>query len=86
MFRGARLMSSAARRPKRSRRRHRVDDQEFYQLLDKNGISDDIRLFNKKLREWEKYYNYHRPHRGLGGKTPYERLVEKTRTKALPTS
>jgi hypothetical protein len=27
-------------------RSHRVDDQEFYQLLDKNGISDDIRLFN----------------------------------------
>ena len=33
-------------------RSHRVDDQEFYQLLDKRGISDDIRLFNKKLREW----------------------------------
>lgn len=46
---------------------HRVDDQEFYQLLDKNGISDDIHLFNKKLREWENYYNYHRPHAGLGG-------------------
>jgi len=34
-------------------RSHHVDDQEFYHLLDKNGISDDIRLFNKKLREWE---------------------------------
>jgi transposase InsO family protein len=67
-------------------RSHRVDDQEFYQLLDKNGISDDIRLFNKKLREWEKYYNYHRPHRGLGGKTPYERLVEKTRAGVSPRS
>ena len=67
-------------------RSHRVDDQEFYQLLDKNGISDDIRLFNKKLREWEKYYNYHRPHRGLGGKTPYERLVEKTRAGVSPKS
>jgi transposase InsO family protein len=60
-------------------RSHRVDDQEFYQLLDKDGITDDIHLFNEKLREWEDYYNYHRPHGALGGQTPYERLVEKTR-------
>jgi transposase InsO family protein len=60
-------------------RSHRVDDQEFYQLLDQGGISDDIHLFNEKLREWEDYYNYHRPHGALGGQTPYERLVEKTR-------
>jgi transposase InsO family protein len=42
-------------------RSHRVDDQEFYQLLDRDGITDDIHLFNEKLREWEDYYNYHRP-------------------------
>ena len=30
-------------------RSHRVDDQEFYQLLDQDGISDDIHLFNEKL-------------------------------------
>ena len=46
-------------------RSHRVDDREFSQLLDKDGISDDIHLFNEKLREWEDYYNYHRPHGGL---------------------
>jgi transposase InsO family protein len=34
-------------------RSHRVDDQEFYQLLDKDGIGDDIHLFNDKLQEWE---------------------------------
>ena len=28
-----------------------VDDQEFYQLLDKDGVADDIRLFNKTLRQ-----------------------------------
>ena len=28
-------------------RSHRVDDQEFYQLLDRDGITDDIHLFNE---------------------------------------
>jgi transposase InsO family protein len=65
-------------------RSHRVDDQEFYQLLDRDGITDDIRLFNAKLREWEDYYNYHRPHGALDGQTPYERLVAKTRAGVSP--
>ncbi len=60
-------------------RSHRVDDQEFYQLLDQRGVSDDIRLFNEKVREWEDYYNFHRPHGALDGQTPYERLMQKTR-------
>ena len=60
-------------------RSHRVDDEEFYQLLDQGGITDDIHLFNEKLREWEDYYNYHRPHGALDGQTPYERLVAKRR-------
>jgi transposase InsO family protein len=59
-------------------RSHRVDEQEFYQLLDKDGIADDIHLFNDKLREWEDYYNYHRPHGALDGQTPYERLMAKS--------
>ena len=67
-------------------RSHRVDDQEFYQLLDKDGITDDIHLFNEKLREWEDYYNYHRPHGALDGQTPYERLVAKTRAGSSPAS
>jgi transposase InsO family protein len=67
-------------------RSHRVDDQEFYQLLDQDGISDDIHLFNDKLREWEDYYNYHRPHGALSGQTPYERLLEKTRAEVSPGS
>ena len=53
----------------KAERSHRVDDQEFYQLLDKDGITDDIHLFNEKLREWEDYYNYHRPHGALNGQT-----------------
>ena len=68
-------------------RSHRVDEQEFYQLLDRDGISDDIHLFNDKLREWEDYYNYHRPHGALDGQTPYERLLAKTPSaRVLPKS
>jgi len=67
-------------------RSHRVDDQEFYQLLDKDGLTDDIHLFNDKLREWEDYYNYHRPHGALDGQTPYERLLAKARAGVSPTS
>ena len=67
-------------------RSHRVDDQEFYQLLDQNGVTDDIHLFNEKLREWEDYYNYHRPHGALDGQTPYERLIAKMRASSSPAS
>jgi transposase InsO family protein len=67
-------------------RSHRVDDEEFYQLLDKNGVTDDIQLFNKKLRQWEDYYNYHRPHGGLDGQTPYERLIARTKPRLSPRS
>lgn len=58
-------------------RSHRIDDQEFYQLMDKNGVADNIHLFNKKLKDWEDYYNFQRPHGALGGQTPYERLKQK---------
>jgi len=67
-------------------RSHRIDDQEFYQLLDADGITDDIQLLNAKLREWEDYYNVHRPHSALDGQTPYERLLAKTRAEVSPTS
>src|SRR3984893_1675574 len=68
-------------------RSHRVDEQEFYQLLDKDGIGDDVHLFNDKLREWEDYYNYHRPHGALDGQTPYERLLaRKASARVLPKS
>jgi transposase InsO family protein len=41
-------------------------------------LIDDSQLFRDKLQEWEDYYNYYRPHGGLGGQTPYERLRQKT--------
>jgi transposase InsO family protein/transposase-like protein len=60
-------------------RSHRIDAEEFYQLLD-GVVIDDTKVFNDKLREWENFYNYHRPHGGLGGQTPYERLKQRTQT------
>lgn len=35
--------------------------------------------FSGNLRRWEDYYNYQRPNGALQGRTPYERLIEKTR-------
>ena len=44
-------------------------------------VIDDTKLFNDKLQEWEDFYNFHRPHGGLDGQTPYERLRQKTTTR-----
>lgn len=59
-------------------RSHRIDQEEFYRMLD-GVVIDDTGLFNDRLQEWEDFYNFNRPHGGLGGQTPYERLREKTR-------
>ena len=45
-------------------------------------VIDDTELFNTKLQEWEDFYNFGRPHGGLNGQTPYERLRQKTTTPA----
>ncbi|MDH3221976.1 MAG: integrase core domain-containing protein, partial [Gammaproteobacteria bacterium] len=52
---------------------HRSDQEEFYQLL---NYVDDVDL-NKKLEEWEKFYNFARPHGAFNGLTPYEILRER---------
>jgi transposase InsO family protein len=57
-------------------RSHRIDAEEFYRLLE-GVVIDESKPFDDKLREWEDYYNYHRPHGGLGGQTTYERLLQK---------
>jgi hypothetical protein len=41
-------------------------------------VIDSSKLFNEKIREWEHFYNYDRPHSGLSGQTPYERFKQKT--------
>ncbi|MFG2339868.1 IS481 family transposase [Streptomyces yangpuensis] len=61
-------------------RSHRIDAEEFYRML-AGVVIDDTGVLNDKLREWEDYYNYHRPHGALGGQTPYERLKQKTQTR-----
>jgi len=58
-------------------RSHRIDKEEFYRLLD-GVVIDDTKMFNDKLEEWQNFYNFDRPHGGLAGQTPYERLQEKT--------
>lgn len=54
-------------------RSHKTDQQEFYQLLE---YSSDVDL-EKKLKTWENFYNFDRPHGAFAGKTPYEILKEK---------
>lgn len=51
-------------------RSHRTDQEEFYHLL---SYKDDVDL-ERKLKEWERFYNYDRPHGALNGQTPYELL------------
>lgn len=57
-------------------RSHRIDDEEFYQML-KGVVINNTELFNEKLQEWENFYNYQRPHGALNGKSPFEKLQEK---------
>jgi len=54
-------------------RSHRSDGQAFYQLLSYKGDVD----LEAKLGEWERFYNFHRPHGAHNGKTPHEALREK---------
>ncbi len=54
-------------------RPHRSDQQEFFQLL---SYKDDVDL-EAKLDEWERFYNFARPHGAHNGQTPYEALRDK---------
>ena len=47
------------------------------------SYKDDVDL-EAKLMEWETFYNCHRPHASLKGKTPYEIPLEKLQSN--PTS
>ena len=54
-------------------RSHKTAAQEFWQLIE---YTDDIDI-TAKLKEWENYYNCHRPHSALKGKTPLNILRQK---------
>lgn len=66
-------------KPRRSRlngkvgRSHKIDEDEFYRMLE-GIVIDDAELFNEKLREWENFYNYGRLHGVWGDQTPQERF------------
>ncbi len=60
-------------------RSHRIDADEFYKLRE-GVVIDESGLFAERLRAWEDFYNFDRPHGGLGGQTPYERLRQKAGT------
>lgn len=61
-------------------RSHRIDDEEFYRMIE-GIVIDDTKMFNEKLQEWENFYNFERPHSALEDKTPYEKFREKTKLK-----
>lgn len=64
-------------------RSHRIDAEEFYRQLD-GVVIDSAQVFNERLAEWEQFYNYARPHGGLDGQTPYERLRMKAGQPTTP--
>ncbi|WP_419778810.1 IS481 family transposase [Maridesulfovibrio sp.] len=52
-------------------RGHKTDLQEFYATADLSAPD-----LHDKLDEWQHFYNWHRPHSSLGGKTPMDRYYE----------
>ena len=54
-------------------RSHRIDKKEFYQAIEYKGDQD----LQSKLKKWQDFYNFMRPHGAHAGKTPYEVLHEK---------
>jgi hypothetical protein len=57
--------------------------QFHWHLLD-GVVIDSAKVFNERPTEWENFCNYARPHGGLGGHTPYERLRMKTTEPTTP--
>ncbi|MEM2914703.1 MAG: integrase core domain-containing protein [Candidatus Bathyarchaeia archaeon] len=54
-------------------RSHRIDEEEFYCML-QGVVIDNSKLFNEKLQAWKNFYNFQRQNGSLAGRTPFERL------------
>jgi transposase InsO family protein len=56
-------------------RSHRTDEEEFWRILQlKITSSYDFSYINKALKAYINFYNNHRPHMGIGGLTPLQKL------------
>ena len=71
MWPGRTVLASTLRRD--SARAHPCDDAFAFAVV--HSYVD----LNKKLKQWENFYNFGRPHTAHSGKTPYEAPVDKMR-------
>lgn len=54
-------------------RSHRIDDEHFYWRADLSSMKH----FNLSLDRWIRFYNHKRPHYGLHGLTPMQKIAER---------
>jgi transposase InsO family protein len=52
------IKPAASRLNGKVERSHRIDQEEFYRMLE-GVVIDDTGLFNVRLKEWEDFYNFH---------------------------
>ena len=72
--RGLQLFVLPPRSPKLNghvERAQRTHTEEFYEVY---SYDLEITTLNQALKEWERVYNYIRPHQSLGYLTPFEYL------------
>jgi transposase InsO family protein len=63
-------------------RSHRTDEEEFYRRYQFNNAQE----LETRIEEWEKEYNFNRPHMALKGLTPGEKLHKMITKKSLQKS
>jgi len=56
----------------RVQKTHRTDEEEFYRV---NPVKTPYEWVHK-IRKWEYFYNYQRPHQALGNLTPYQSFLK----------
>ena len=61
-------------------RSHRTDDEEFYRL---HKTYNNIDYLAKERKKYDELFNNHRPHMGLGGLTPLQKLQSYDRYKSI---